>query len=212
MSSRDQIMRKLRAVEKPFTDVQPITEQQHMVRLDDHSPAGLQARFIKEAEILGCRVYCINSGEAFNLMRRLIGFDRTILSWDFEHIPLVGLEDALSGEGISIASPTDGRVRVGLTGVDAALAATGSLALSSGEGKHRSTSLLPDLHIAVMTPDQIVPDMETWLAQYKQWGLGTFSQPANIVLITGPSKTADIAQELIKGAHGPREVHIILLQ
>lgn len=206
-SSRDQILRKLRAVEKPFEDVPPIQERRKMVRLDDTSPAGLQARFVKEAETLGCRVYCVGSGEAFSIMRKLIGYDKSILSWDLRYIPLVGLEDALNGEGITIAEPTDGKVRVGVTGVDAALAATGSLVLSTGEGKYRSTSLLPDLHIAVITPDQLLPDMETWLEREREG----FQESSNIVLVTGPSKTADIAQELIKGAHGPREVHIILV-
>jgi L-lactate dehydrogenase complex protein LldG len=210
-SSRDLILRKLRAVEKPFSDVPPIPADQrrHVVTLADTTLPSLQARFVKEAEALGCRVYCVSSSEAFHLMRKLIGIDRAILSWSFEHIPLIGLEDALNGEGISTAAPTDGRVRVGITGVDAALAATGSLVLSSGDGKPRSTSLLPDLHIAVMTPAQIVPDIETWLARCDR---EDFRAPANYVLITGPSKTADIAQELIKGAHGPREVHILLVE
>jgi L-lactate utilization protein LutC len=205
-SSRNLILRKLRAAQQPFTHAEPIHERRHMVRLDDLSPAGLQARFVREAETLGCHVYCVSEGEAFDVIRRLIGYDRAILSWDLRHIPLAGLHDALNS--VRIAAPTDGSVRVGITGVDAALAATGSLALVSGEGKYRSTSLLPDVHIAVMTPDQILPDMETWLERQREG----FNLPGNIVLVTGPSKTADIAQELIKGAHGPREVHIVLLQ
>ncbi|MBC8100924.1 MAG: LUD domain-containing protein, partial [Armatimonadetes bacterium] len=57
----------------------------------------------------------------------------------------------------------------------------------------------------------LLPDFETWLSADTQGDYTAFRAAANLVVVSGPSKTADIAQELIKGAHGPREVHIIIL-
>ena len=72
----------------------------------------------------------------------------------------------LDSLGVSVAEPNDGDVRVGITGATAALAATGSLVLESGAGRPRSASLLPDVHIALMTADQLHNDLEDWqLAQ-----------------------------------------------
>jgi L-lactate dehydrogenase complex protein LldG len=105
----------------------------------------------------------------------------------------------------------DAGARVGLTGVDAALAATGSLVLSSGDGRARAASLLPPIHIAVVTADQILPDLESWLASSKAAGSAPIRRPSNIVVITGPSRTADIAMQLVMGMHGPREVHVVLM-
>jgi L-lactate dehydrogenase complex protein LldG len=153
-------------------------------------------------------VYEVNSpGDALETILELIGDEKRILSWQPQHIPLPDLHPALAQAGISIAAPEDDTVLVGITGVDVALAATGSLVLNSGAGQYRATSLLPDKHIAVVKTSQLVVDVETWIAATK----AEFNKPSNITVITGPSKTADIAQELIIGAHGPRSVHVVLL-
>jgi L-lactate dehydrogenase complex protein LldG len=211
-SSRDAILRKLRAAQTPFTDVPPITEPRHTVPLADTSPSALRERFVQEAQVLGCTVYQPESDTvAVGMICDIINTESQVLSWDAAHIPLPGIHDALRTADIQIAAPGDSHVRVGITGADAALAATGSLLLISGTGKYRATSLLPDIHIAVLRSSLIIPDLETWFAHQKEKGLDVFRQASNIVIVSGPSKTADIAQELIKGAHGPRELHIVLL-
>jgi L-lactate dehydrogenase complex protein LldG len=212
MSSRDDILNKLRAAHQPFTDVPPIENRRHMVVMKDISPAGLRARFVSEAEKLKCQIIQpIDDSAALETIRDLIGADQKILAWDFEYIPLSGLADMLTQTGIQVAGVTDSHVRVGVTGTDAALAATGSLVLSSGKGKPRSASLLPYVHIAVIRQSQLVVDLETWILQQRESGLDRFRQAANLVVISGPSRTADIAMELVMGAHGPAELHIILL-
>jgi L-lactate dehydrogenase complex protein LldG len=134
-----------------------------------------------------------------------------VLCWDFEHIRCPGLADALSGARIAVAPPDDASVRVGITGVDAALAATGSLVLASGAGKARQVSLLPLVHIAVVRTEQIVPHMEAWIAALRADGTDVFTASSSTVIVSGPSRTSDIAMEPILGMHGPGEVHIILL-
>lgn len=170
------------------------------------------AHFISEAEQLGCAIYHADANEAIEQIMDLLNGDRSVLSWADDHLPLDGLHDMLAGLGVTVAEANDGDVRVGITGVTAALAATGSLVLESGGGRPRSASLLPDRHIALMMADQLYTDLESWQAAQKADGYPAFRGTSNTVIVTGPSKTADIGHELVKGAHGPRELHIVILR
>lgn len=210
-NSRDTILKRLRSARQPFTDVAPVEAPLPVVPLADISPEALRVRFLVETESLGCKVYEVSEAQALDTVIELIGGDTQVLSWDPQHMPLAGYIDALNDAGVTIAESSDNRVRVGITGADAGLAATGSLVMVGGAGKYRATSLLPDRHIAILRAERMLPDMESWIASQREQGKDAFHRPANTVIITGPSKTADIAQELIKGAHGPREVHIVLV-
>lgn len=213
MTSRERILGKLRSTRKPFANLPPPDTYRHIVPLEDSSPAALQTRFVAEMGKLGCKVtQTANESEAIDQILQLLEGDKTVLSWDFACIPLPGLPDALNKAGCKVAAPNDPNVRVGITGVDAALAATGSLVLLSGAGKPRHVSLLPTLHIAVVAANQMMPDFETWMAQQENHQDAAFRQSSNIVVITGPSRTADIAMELILGMHGPKTLHIILIE
>ena len=68
-----------------------------------------------------------------------------------------------------------------------------------------------DLHIALMAPEQLLPDLEGWQETQQARGYPAFRESRNTVIVTGPSKTADIGHQLVKGAHGPREVHMLIL-
>jgi L-lactate dehydrogenase complex protein LldG len=94
---------------------------------------------------------------------------------------------------------------VGITGVEQLIAETGSLALASRPGQPRSLSLLPPVHIAIAHRDQIVPDLFDLFAGRPE------DLPANLGIITGPSKTGDIELRLVTGVHGPGEVHVVLV-
>lgn len=212
MSSRTTILNKLRKAAQPFKDVPLHSERLAMVPDAPQAPEDLQARFVAEAEAVGCTVYCASSDEDVipHLLEMLRDYD-SILGWDESYLPVSRIYDALQNRGVTIAEPAAIDVRAGITGVDAALAVTGSLVLQSGAGKYRLTSLLPDLHVALVKASQIIPDFETWIAQQRQGDLTAFRESSNTIIITGPSKTADIAQELILGAHGPKRVHIVLI-
>ena len=212
MGARNRILNKLRQAQQPFTDRPPIENRRHMVPESNMTQDEMLAQFSDEAKKLGCYVYQLNQNDAFEQIMELLGDDKSILSWDEGHIPFNGLHKKLEAVGVSIAEYNDGQVRAGITGVTSAFAATGSLVLLSGAGRYRTASLLPDLHIAILTPDQMMPDFEAWQQAQQALGYPAFTKSSNTTIITGPSKTADIAQELIKGAHGPREVHIIILR
>jgi L-lactate dehydrogenase complex protein LldG len=93
---------------------------------------------------------------------------------------------------------------VGITGVEAAVAETGSLVCTSGSQQWRGLSLIPPVHVAILRAEQIVPDLLDLLAGPNP------DLPAALTLVSGPSKTADIEGILITGVHGPGRVHVVV--
>lgn len=212
MSSRDLILGKLRQRQaRPFPSAGPISAYRPMVPLDDVSPEALQSLFINEAAKAGAVVHQAEDPEAaVSTILTLLAEDKAVSCWDPAHIPLPDLAEALDAANIARVGQ-DANVRVGITGLDAGLAATGSLVVPSGNGRYRAASLLPSVHIAVMKASQILPDLESWLASQRAAGLEHIRKRSNVVIITGPSRTADIAMQLVMGMHGPRELHLLLL-
>lgn len=212
MGSREQILAKLKAAPKPFTDVPPQETYLPMVPIEDKSPAALRKRFVEEAKKLGCQVSEPGTpSQAIEEILALLEGSPAVIAWDFAKIPLPGLQEGLATANVKIADVRDGSVRFGVTGVDAALASTGSMVLGSGAGKPRQASLLPAVHIAVLTGSQIIPDLESWFEGQIAKGLEHFRAEAAHVVISGPSRTADIAMELVMGVHGPTRVQVIVL-
>ncbi len=97
-----------------------------------------------------------------------------------------------------------------LTPAFAGIAETGTLMLVSGAGSPTTLNFLPDNHLVVLREAQIVgPYEDAWDRLRGVLAPGTW--PRTVNLITGPSRSADIEQQLQMGAHGPRRLHIILV-
>ena len=100
---------------------------------------------------------------------------------------------------------------VGITGVDWVLAESGTLVLSSLTEGAQLASLAPPVHVALYRKDQVLGSLEEVLERLPV--LGDPNAPGrSIVFVTGVSRTADIEQILIRGVHGPRELHAILVE
>jgi L-lactate dehydrogenase complex protein LldG len=98
---------------------------------------------------------------------------------------------------------------IGITGAFAGLAETGTLMLVSGDDTPATVSLLPETHIAVLARSRLVPYMEdAWDLARRSFG----HLPRAVNFISGPSRTADIEQKMVLGAHGPYRVHVILVR
>jgi len=114
-----------------------------------------------------------------------------------------------SGAGLAIeARPTIGHDRLGISGCFCAIAETGTLVLVSGADAPGATALLPDTHIAIVRADRIVSGMEDAFAMVRR---ERSLMPRAVNLISGPSRTGDIEQTIVLGAHGPYRVHILVL-
>src|SRR5215468_267326 len=91
-----------------------------------------------------------------------------------------------------------------------AVAETGTLVLTSGADNPTTLNFLPDNHIVVVDAKDVAGDFETvWRKLRETYGAGIM--PRTVNLITGPSRSADIEQTLILGAHGPRRLHVIIV-
>jgi L-lactate dehydrogenase complex protein LldG len=106
---------------------------------------------------------------------------------------------------------SEGADLVGITGCFCALAETGTLVLASGGDTPASTHLLPETHIAVVPASRIVAGMEDAfeLLRTERGGVANM-MPRAINMVSGPSRTGDIEQTIVLGAHGPYRVHIIV--
>jgi len=114
-----------------------------------------------------------------------------------------------AGAGLAIeARPTTGQDRLGVTGTFSAIAETGTLVLLAGADTPTATALLADTHVAVVRADRVVSGMEEAFALIR----GECGRlPRAVNLISGPSRTGDIEQTIVLGAHGPFRVHILVL-
>jgi L-lactate dehydrogenase complex protein LldG len=115
-----------------------------------------------------------------------------------------------SGAGVAVeARKVQGSDLIGITGTYCAVAETGTLLLLSGAPTPASTSLVPETHIAIVPVGRIVKSMEdAWALLRTERG----RLPRSTNFVSGPSRTADIEQTLVLGAHGPYRVHMILVQ
>ena len=115
-------------------------------------------------------------------------------------------DDARDPEG-SRATASDA---AGVSHALGGIAETGTLALTSGPDNPTTLNFLPEHHIVVVAASDIAPDLET-LWQALREGRGDGSMPRTVNLVTGPSRSGDIEQVLLLGAHGPRAVHIVIV-
>lgn len=230
-TSRDKILNKLRAARRPFPEAAPRpAEYVPVTGIDDTAPEALLARFKAEAEALNTEVFVVEGDEAATAcvldLLASHGSER-ISAWHFKHIPVDKLYTAIQAvpevdykidyprilvDAIERVAEIDRleSAGVGLTGADAAAATTGTLILSTGEGKSRIPTVLPPVHIAVITLDQILPRIEDWLARERAAGGPALNESANVCFISGPSRTADIEKQLVLGVHGPRRVQVVV--
>jgi L-lactate dehydrogenase complex protein LldG len=94
-----------------------------------------------------------------------------------------------------------------VTGVTAAVVETGSLALFYGPGAGRLSSLVVPVHVAVVERAQLLPTLDDFLSRVR----GHLGPRSAAVLVTGPSRSADIEQVITVGVHGPKELHVVFI-
>jgi L-lactate dehydrogenase complex protein LldG len=130
---------------------------------------------------------------------------KNIMAWEPSYLPLSLIRD-LQDHGIAVNHGADPEVKVGITGITAAIAETGTIALTSGAGRPSSTSLLPETHIAILHQNDIYENLS------QVFCLREIGEASSVNFISGPSRTADIEMTLTIGVHGPSEVYIYLIK
>ncbi len=160
---------------------------------------------------------------------------KSVVAWDHPLLRQLALESLLTPAGIpvhhaplnltpnsnrqdaSTAAPLKTRFRkqtaqalFGITSADYCIAETATLVMKTRPGQARAVSLLPPVHIAVIHKDQVIPDLGTL---YTHLDSDTHAEGLTncLTFITGPSRTRDIEGVMVFGAHGPREVHLFVI-
>ncbi len=106
--------------------------------------------------------------------------------------------------------PSDGNDEVGVSQATAGIAETGTIALVSGKDNPTTINFLPDHHIVVVEAGDVEPTLEGVLARVRErYGKGLMPRTLNFV--SGPSRSGDVEQKLVLGAHGPRALHLIVV-
>ena len=174
----------------------------------------LVARFVDAATAAGAEIH---HGHPEPIVGELVNryTIESFLSWDIDQIQgMQSLPGSIPRLDAAIPSGLDGRLErnaglvdagLGITGADAGFAETGTIVVRSGRGRPRMASLVPLVHVAVLSPALIARSLSHWMADPAAAGDAT-----NVVFITGPSKTGDIESIITTGVHGPRHLHIVL--
>ncbi len=126
----------------------------------------------------------------------------------------VSFPDTFSGPNrIADLQSRSAEALCGISSADYCLAETATLAMKSRPGHPRGVSLLPSIHIAVIRPEQILANLKELYTLLK-WDPAEQAEGLTdcLTFITGPSKTADIEATLVHGAHGPRELYILIIE
>jgi L-lactate utilization protein LutC len=208
MSARDNILKRLRGQMKGIAPppVWSTRRQYH----------DLPAQFQRALTAAGGEVHhaphltgAVN--QLIHLLRQM-GASRVVLN---DEPPLSHLDLSPLGEEIEwfVVGQSTGDLRafcaaadVGLSGAGGALAETGSIIIRSGPHASRLATLLPAVHIALVPTSQLTTDIFTWTAARQG------APPANITIVSGPSKTGDIEQTLSTGVHGPKRFIVLLYE
>lgn len=177
---------------------------------DDRDHAGLVDLFVEQARSLSATVDRVSAASdvpaavADYLAREnLPASVRAAPSPEIENLPWAERPALTVSYGRS-----DGHDEVGLTPAFAAVAETGTLMLRSGPDHPTTLNFLPDTHIVVLRADEVVGPYEDAWAKLRAAG----AMPRAVNFVSGPSRTADIEQTLQLGAHGPRRLHIVLIE
>jgi L-lactate dehydrogenase complex protein LldG len=191
-------------------------------------------RLLEAAEPLNLHVHAAaDAAQASNVVATLAeekspewGGQKKVAAWRHPLIESLDLPDSLPvpvffSEPAPDEPPEDARARlrrqvagsfIGVTAADFCLADTATVVLRTRPGQARTVSLLPSIHVAVIEAHRLIADLAElyallrWDERQQDEGLSTC-----LTLISGPSKTADIEATLVFGAHGPRELHLIVL-
>jgi L-lactate dehydrogenase complex protein LldG len=152
------------------------------------------------------------------------GEKKSVVAWTHPLVESLNLPAALSEQDVPLffsesneTGEENFRQRVidayiGITSADFCMADTATLVMRTRPGQARSVSLVPAIHIAVIERNQIIADLKElyallkWDPQERQEGLTNC-----LTFVSGPSKTADIEATMVHGAHGPREVYILVI-
>jgi L-lactate dehydrogenase complex protein LldG len=173
----------------------------------DATPQALLERFRSKSEVLSSTVAVVAADADVPAAIARYLTDMKLPKTAVVQPALAGLDWAGAGLTVEARGARDADL-VGITGCFCAVAETGTLMMCSSPATPAAVSLLPETHVAVVQASRIVAYMEeAWNLARKELG----SLPRAVNFISGPSRTGDIEQTIVLGAHGPYRVHLVIV-
>jgi len=205
-TSREKVLKKVRhaliyKTDNPFPHVDfdsPLYKP-----MNDTSDVNFAQEFTK---VGGVFIYCEDEGEVASVLSALYS-ER---EWQNIYCAEPELQYMLSQAGVPFDSDEESLklISVGITGCEFVIARLGSIMVSSKNS--RRLNAYPETHVVIAYVNQLVDDLKDAFTAVQAKYSGKL--PSMLSVITGPSRTADIEKTLVMGAHGPRELFLILVE
>ncbi|MBS1188742.1 MAG: lactate utilization protein [Rhodocyclaceae bacterium] len=219
MSARDRILQRLTAVQAKEPSPAPEPEHWYASRARNESADGRARRFAAMMEGARAEVHRVDRHNWVEKLREILAaksIGNLLIAPDTAHGSAA--RDGLANSGIACLAydrPIEAwkpelfhHVQASLTAARSAIAETGTLVLWPDAHEPRLMSLVPPVHFVLVDAAHIHATFFDAL-RAENWAAG---MPTNALLISSPSKTADIQQTLAYGAHGPKELVVLLLE
>lgn len=219
MSARDRILAKLKANAPSTAGELPNVADWYATHRSVESPADKAKRFRHCIELAHAEVYSVSRGGWLQKLWEVLSakqLGKLLVAPGTPHgqraqseLSALGIDCPSYGQTIENWKPAMfNETPAGFTAARAAIAETGTLILWPDADEPRLMSLVPPVHIVLLDASHIYNTFYEAM-QTEGWANGL---PTNSLLISGPSKTADIQQTLAYGAHGPKELVVLLIE
>lgn len=204
MNAREEILSRVQSAQVTPTDHPIRRNYAHTVELAD--PVSM---FVERVEDYKATVIRTNrAGVAAAVAESLVGAVRVVVpagfhsEWVPDSIDIVRDEPALSSDELNVVDAV-------LTDATVGIAVTGTIVLDHTQGQgRRALTLVPDLHVCVLTADQIVGDVPEAVARLS----ASAAAGRPLTWVSGPSATVDIELIRVHGVHGPRTLRVVLVE
>jgi len=203
----DKIRRSLRRTDQSSLSLRPAI---YASRQAGSTDSEIQLFFDELEKLSGVGKRLAPSGIAQALKNLVAEYDiHKVTAWDTPHLNQLQITDHLASLGVEIVPPTAEKHEIaqcdlGITEADYLLPETGTIVLHSSAEMPRVVSLVPRMHLAIVHPGMLRPDMHQVFTEGKGNNY--------LVFITGPSRTADIELTTTLGVHGPKELYVWMLE
>lgn len=211
MTARDRILQRVRSALGHAADYTPPAPPPVRLRIPELNLGTRIASMTARLEALAGRVVRVESPEAAGTWVAEALRNRTAIVSNAGYLEqcgitrLPGVRSGITGREPlrQLCAASD----VGITSADFALADTGTLVMLSSPEEARAISLLPPTHIAILPCGRLLTGLDELFSLLPE----PASARSSMVLITGPSRTADIEQILVRGVHGPGNITVVLV-
>ncbi len=144
---------------------------------------------------------------------------KSVLLWDHPLLDKLEVAQFLDERGVRRVDTSDPEVfrmeaakaDMGITAAEALIEESGAIVVRASRGMPRAASLLPPVHLAIVSSAQRISTIWDVVPLWRSWLEKEGRLPSAVHFITGPSRTADIELTLVLGAHGPKVLHVVAL-